>query len=120
MPSPPTIPKSVRNLLGYRWREGDNTFERVFRSDPDRQPSNYHIRTGQMVETDADTLSHAEVKALVEEGVFGHLAAVHPRGVSINKHAQHALTDFLGEVYGAWRIYQERLAEIARASPPVQ
>ena len=118
MPSLPTIPESVRNLLGHRWREGDNTFERVFRADPDRQPSDYYIRTGQMVETDADTLSHAEVKALVEEGVFGNLAAIHPQGVLINKHAQHALTDFLGEVYGAWRTYQERLAKIARGSHP--
>jgi hypothetical protein len=120
MPSPPTIPESVRNLLGYRWREGDNTFEKMFRADPDRQPSNYYIRTGQMVETNTDTLSHAEVKALVEEGVFGSLAAIHPQGVLINKHAQHALTDFLGEVYGAWRTYQERLAEIARVIPPVK
>ena len=61
MPSPPTIPESVRNLLGYRWREGDNTFERVFRSDPDRQPSDYHIRTGQ-------TDDHREAaKAFVEK-----------------------------------------------------
>jgi len=39
--------------------------------------------------------------------------------VTINEHAQHALTDFFSEVYSAWKKYQGRIAEIEKVCPPL-
>ena len=111
------IPASVQQLLNQQWEIKDHsTFEDIFREDAQRReyPSYYHIRTGQEVETELDVFSYVEAKALVEENVFGNLAISNSGGLSINEHAQHALSDFLSEVYAAWKRYEERLAEVER------
>lgn len=123
---PKTIPDSVLNLLKHRWREADSdyaSFDALFNDpiDPERRtdPSYYHIRPGKEIETDFDTISHAEAMQLVNEGVFGTLAKVYEDDtVTINEHAQHALVDFCAEVYSAWVKYQQRISEVRKVSPP--
>src|SRR5690348_10326838 len=100
-----TIPASVLALLKHKWQEADlaySSFDLVFNDTNDRgrrsNTSYYHIRPGKKVETDFDVLTHDEAIQLVMEGAFGSLAKRQDDGtVTINEHAQHALTDFCSE-----------------------
>lgn len=104
------IPASVLALLKHQWKEADprySAFDSVFTDANDRtrqsDPSYYHIRPGEEIEHDGDVFTHVEATELVKEGVFSCLAKVQQDGgsVTINEHAQHALTDFCSEVYSA-------------------
>ena len=112
-----SIPTSVLNLLRQEWKIDDHsTFEDNFREDIQRQnkPSYYNIWVGRKVENDFDVFSHLEAKFLVDQNVFGPLATSDSKGVILNEHAQHALSDFLSEAYTAWKRFEERLAEVER------
>src|SRR5271165_3329564 len=112
------IPISVLEVLKHEWRAADqaySSFDGVFNDKDDRgrrtNPSYYHIGVGKKVETNFDVFSHAEASNLVKDGAFASLAKVQDdKSVTINEHAQHAMTDFCSEVYSAWQKYQRRLA----------
>jgi hypothetical protein len=116
------IPASILAILTHRWQEADSrysSFASVFNDKDDKgrrsHPSYYHIRPGKKVEIDFDVLANEEAAELVKEGAFGSLAKVQKDGtVTINEHAQHALTDFCSEVYSAWEKYQKRIAASVR------
>lgn len=126
--TPKPIPSGVLNLLKHVWREADedySSFDAVFNDLEDKErrsdPSYYHIRPGKEVDSDFDSISHADAVKLAEQRVFGALAKMHEnKVVAINEHAQHALTDFCSEVYSAWKKYQQRIAEVERVSPPFE
>jgi hypothetical protein len=120
------IPASVLSVLKHEWQPADpnySSFDGQFNEDDKgrkSEPSYYHISPGKKVETDFDVFSHAEASKLAEEGVFARLAKVQNNGtVTINEHAQHALSDFCSEVYSAWKKYQHRLAKVEKACPPL-
>jgi hypothetical protein len=126
-PQGEAIPASVLAVLKHRWKGADphySSFESVF-NDKDNKgrrsdPSYYHISAGKKVETNFDVLSHTEAVKLVREGAFGSLAKVQDNNaVTINEHAQHAMTDFFSEVYSAWEKYQRRIAEVEKVCPPL-
>jgi len=105
------IPASVLSLLAQRWRDDPrySAFEGQFQ-DLERggDPSWYHYyssdRTG-----GGNCLSHAEVSSLIHDSVFEGVCRRGENTLSVNEHAQHALVDFLGEVYRAWDKFQDRV-----------
>ena len=112
------IPESVLTILESKWKPhpGYSAFDSVFGDNEDRQrridPSYCHISVGKEIEYDIDVFTHAEAKDLVKDGVFGSLAVSRETEVSINEHAQNALTDFCSEVYAAWEKYNHRIKEV--------
>ena len=111
-----SIPRSLIDLLGQRWQAPSSysSFHSNFSdNDRDRQarPSRYIHRpdTSRYV----NGLKHAEVRALVADGVLTNDWRGHGDAIAINEHQQHALCDFCSEVYDAWDKFQAR-AEMAR------
>jgi hypothetical protein len=108
------IPESVLKLLALEWRPtgGHSSFDSVFndergsyrrRADPSyymHRPDNPDANNG---------LKHAEVVALVADGVLLDHRTVDGTHIRINEHEQHALNDFCSEVYDAWRKFQARI-----------
>jgi hypothetical protein len=94
-----TIPQSVLNLLALEPRS-------TVRVGPDH-PSRYVHRPDSPKAVN-NGLKHAEVRALVADGVLINDWRGHGDAIAINEHEheQHALCDFCSEVYGAWDKYQ--------------
>jgi hypothetical protein len=105
-----TIPRSVLNLLGVRWRPTVGGFDE-HRCERRAHPSRYIHRPERSAPLNG--LRHSEVRALVADRVLTNDWRGNGDAIAINEHEQHALCDFCSEVYDAWDRLQTRI-ELAR------
>lgn len=110
---PAAVAKLLPQLLPWRANDiGDRSmFEWVRETCPKRWPFGKWYGHSPEFQID-DGLTCAEVTALHEAGVFGPHSRATQSGCAVHEHAEHAFSDFLGDVTKAWEKYQSRLAEL--------
>jgi hypothetical protein len=111
----PPIPESVLNILKETWQLPEEEGVFVSAKKHRKNPSNkyeyvHHPGHGPSL----DGYKYEEIKKLVADNVFGNRSRSDDSGtLFVNEDAQHALTDFCRETYGAWVKYRERVRAIA-------
>jgi hypothetical protein len=93
-----TIPQSVLNLLAQRWPEDHDR----------RRPPRYLFRPDYSPGRVNGGRKHSEVRALVADGVLANDWRALGDAIAITANQQHALCDFLTDVYAAWDRLQAR------------
>jgi hypothetical protein len=61
-------------------------------------------------------ITSVEARAVHRDAVFGRLSGDNGDTVFVNERALHAMQDFCPDVYDAWRRYEARLDQAAKAA----
>ncbi|MSX01596.1 MAG: hypothetical protein F2813_00370 [Actinobacteria bacterium] len=107
------IPAALRDLMGQEWKRevGHSMFAgRYEKAGAD--PSYYHHRHDDTEVGLTASFSTPEIAALMRDGVLDGLARENEHGLTVNEHAEHAMTDFMSDVYQAWDKLNKRLGAV--------
>lgn len=109
------IPAAVLDLLKARWKPDSTRFENVWEDERRRSDPSFYIYYDRPHADGIQTFTPSEIRQLVQANVLDRLVKQNATSMAVNEHAEHALSDFCGEVYAAWAKFQDRLEAISTA-----